>query len=94
MSLQAGQKVILHAEFRDRDDNLFDPIEKSIKIIHPNEITIIETLTTDITKVSTGIYERVYTLPTGYDYIFHEWTGKDDDNVVDLKRQQIDINYV
>jgi hypothetical protein len=93
MSNIAGSKAILDATFRDKDNVLFDPSNITIRIIHPNESTVLETITTNITRVSTGIYEYTYTLPYNYSHIFHEWSGKDDANVTDLARQQIDIVY-
>jgi hypothetical protein len=53
---------------------------------------VLDTITTGITKVTTGEYNCYYTLPSNYIYIIHEWKGKVDNHDV-VARQQLNIDW-
>lgn len=94
MAYQAGQTVILNAEFKDVNNDLFDPTINSVEIYATDKSTVLETFSNnEWEKVSTGIYKLKYELPFGYPTIYHQWNITND-NIEDLRRQKIEITYV
>lgn len=86
--------VRLKAEFKTFADVLADPTGITLKIYDKFKKQIGTTITiTSANKVSTGVYQYDYTIPTGYTYIVYEYAGTLEGSVV-LGRNHIDIEWL
>lgn len=85
-----GDTVWLRASFYDRTEALHDLTGVTCRIYGPTRAQIGDDIEgADITKVGTGVYETPYTLPANYSSIIFEFSGLDDEGLVQLSRQLI-----